>query len=293
MRVLVTGGCGYIGTKVVLKLIERGHRVRIMDIDDSNGEIVPHDFLLGDIRDTALLAQALEGVDTVIHLAAVVPYLGGGPPHPLESQMDEINHLGACTVARLSKEKGVKHFVFTSTCSTYGLGEGLDENAPQKATIPYATSKIKAEQCILRENPHATILRLATVFGPSSRIGWHPVFNAFVRDSVVNGKLDIFNPDAYRSYIYINDVVRAIVIIAEAPAEVVSGEIYNVGGVNCTKRELALLIKEFFPDTIIEMDNGTQKGYSVSFEKIAKLGFKVETDPREGVAQFAKILSPR
>lgn len=293
--ILVTGGSGYIGTALTSRLAREGYAVRILDLNKPSG--LHNEFLQGDIRDLALLSEALEGVDTAIHLAAVVPDLGdGGSPHPLEPEMDDINYGGACLVAEVAKDKGVPRFIFTSTCSTYGAGIGLDEKSTLKATIPYATSKIAAEHYILPLTDadfHPTILRLATVFGPSKKMGWHTVFNGFVRSAIRTKKLDIYNPDAYRPFVSLGDAANGIIMAIEAPLKDVSGEVFNVGGTNCTKAGLASLIKEYFPETAITMDDGKKEGYRVFFDKIAKLGFKIKTTPREGIRQFAEIYGGR
>lgn len=288
--ILVTGGSGYIGTALTSRLAQAGYAVRTLDLNEPSG--LYKEFLQGDIRNLALLGKALKSVNIVIHLAAVVPDLGdGGSPPPLEP-MEEINNEGACLVAEVAKDRGVPRFIFTSTCSAYGAGIGLDEKSPLRASIPYATSKIAAEHYILPladADFHPTILRLATVFGPSKKMGWHTVFNGFVRSAIRTKKLDIYNPGAYRPFVSLDDVIDGIIMVMEAPAEDVSGEVFNVGGTNCTKAELASLIKEYFPETAITIDDGKKEGYTVFFGKIVRLGFKIKTTPREGIRQFADI----
>lgn len=288
MKVLVTGGCGYIGIKLVLKLIERGHQVRVLD-QDAHEEISAHcDFLQGDIRDTGLLRQVLEGIDAVIHLAAVVP------PSQLEPQIEEINFAATCTLGQLSKEKQVSRFILASTCALYGSGFNFDEDTPLSTTSLYASSKARAENCILAlkgDGFHPTVLRLATVFGPSYRMGWQSLFNTLIRDAILDGSISIHDPNALRPFIHIDDVVQAIILVLEAPLEPVSGEIFNVGGINCTKAELARLIQEQFPRIEVELGNDPGEGYSVSFEKISRLGFKLGVTLDEGVVQLGKTLS--
>ncbi|MBI4302312.1 MAG: NAD(P)-dependent oxidoreductase [Chloroflexi bacterium] len=303
-KVLVTGGAGYIGSKLISALIQEKHTVRVFDIPEAlkkpllfaplpSLETVP-----GDIKDTAKLPSLLQDVDVVVHLAALVR--GGAAPGTTEaSAMWEINYEATCRLADLCRIKGIERFLFISTCGNYG---GADSNRLAKeedaliVTSPYAETKIRAEEHILsnvNEQFHATVLRLATVFGSSPRMSFEPLINRLVYDAVVNKSLVVQGPNAWRPFVHIDDVVKAIVLTLRSPLDLVSGQVFNVGAnsMNYTKADIVRILQQFVPDLAVELHGEDPRSYKVCFDKIAQiLGFRTSKGLEEGVAEMVQLL---
>jgi nucleoside-diphosphate-sugar epimerase len=305
-KILVTGGTGYIGSSLIPKLLHKGYSVRVVDTrnwDEGTSSALGGDdfeFLQGDIGDKNILDRSLDGVDTVIHLAAVVSV----PRIQREEQGQSIyrtNYLLTCQLVDRCKERQVTRFIFTSTCSNYGA-TGYDEYAteekPLNPTSPYAKAKVEAENYILSSANsyfHPTVLRLATVFGPSPRMSFEPLLNALVKDALEKKSLLIYGGESWRPFLHIDDAIQAILLVLDAPLELVSGEVFNVGSnsLNYRKKELAMIIKKHLPYAEIEIkpQEADPRSYRVSFDKITKvLGFKTTKTLEEGIAELIKVM---
>ncbi|MFA5300714.1 MAG: NAD(P)-dependent oxidoreductase [Lutibacter sp.] len=294
MKICVTGASGYIASKLLPELLKE-HEVNAVDLDQLDLKHNRLTFYKGDIRDLVLMDKAIKDVDTVIHLAAVVP------PHPtLESQTEDINYVGACKLAVFARVKGVKRFLMASTCSVYGTGDNLTEWAvPQigltshAPNTPYVSSKIKFENYLLSLRSdvfNPVIFRFSTVFGYAPKIGWQSLFNSLVKEAIENGELLIRFPNAYRPFCHIDDIAQGIKIVLKLPIENSSGKVYNIGGINVTKIKLAELIKEQMPDVNIKDLGGKDLGYSVNFDLIHDLGFKLTKDLQCGIRELLEVL---
>ena len=201
MKILVTGGAGYIGSKLIAWLLGRNHQVRVLDSLPFGGESLlsfydhpAFEFIRGDIRSVEVSGKALDGVDAVIHLAAAVIVSGSEDASERQS-IHEINYVATCGFVDLCRGKGVERFIFTSTCSNYGLSQASNlasEEDLLNPTSPYAIAKVEAEKYILSSvdaDFHPTVLRLATVFGLSPKMSFQPLLNAFVRDAAIKKSL--------------------------------------------------------------------------------------------------------
>ncbi len=307
MRILLTGGAGYIGSKLVPKLLSQDYEVTVLDSllfgDQSLSSFSSHPgfkLIQGDIRDKNIIYQVLDKIDAVVHLAANVTV--SGSESASEAQLiSEVNYLATCNFVDLCKEKQVERFIFTSTCSNYGISEATKyavEDDVLKPTSPYAESKVSAEKYILSAADahfHPTVLRLATVFGVSPRMSFQPLFNALVRDAVVNKSLSIYGAHSWRPFVHIEDVIQAILLVVQARLELVSGQVFNVGSnaLNCQKLQLVNVIKKHLPETEIEIkgDIVDPRSYKVSFDKITKvLGFRTAKTMEEGVAEVKEVI---
>ena len=306
MKILVTGGAGYIGSKLVLKLLDENYEVRVLDSLPPESESLDLDShpglesITGDIRDKDGLRQVLDGIETVIHLAASL-IAGGSEDAAQLLSIQEINYLATCRFVDLCKERRIGRFIFASTCSNYGLSDvtrDANEEDPLVATSAYAESKIEAEKCVLSSADahfHPTVLRFATVFGSSPRMNFQSLFNALVRDAVVNKSLLVYGANSWRPFVHIEDVVQAILLVVQAPLELVSGEIFNVGSesLNYQKLQLVNVIKKYLPETEIEIkgDIADPRSYKVAFDKVTRvLGFKVTRTIDEGVVEVKEIV---
>ncbi len=307
MKILITGGAGYIGSKLVPRLLEHNHGVRILDSNEvgrdyplfhkPNANI---EFMPGDIRYQDIINKSLDGIDGVVHLAAAV-IVSGSESDAQARLINQINHEATCNFAHSCRDRGVERFVFTSTCSNYGkrdMAKSATENDPLDPTSPYAIAKVKAERCILDltgASFHPTVLRLATVFGMSPRMNYNPMLNQFVKEAVISKSLLIFGAHTWRPFVHIDDVVSAVILVLDAPLPLVSGEVFNVGAdnLNCQKVELANLIRKHLPETAVQMRGSKldPRDYKVSFEKVARvLGFRVTKGLEDGIREMKEEL---
>ena len=306
MRVLVTGGAGYIGSVLVLELLRRGHHVRVLDSLRFGGESLlgaygtcRFDLIRGDIRDEADLVRALgDGIDAVVHLAAIV----GDPACSREpEEARSVNYEATCRLVDLCRSRGVTRFIFSSTCSNYGISDpacAATEESPLNPVSLYAETKVEAERYVLRaadEAFHPTVLRLATVFGISPRMRFDLLVNEFTRDALLLQKLVVYGERFWRPYIHVSDVAEVIITALSAPVSSVSGQVFNVGSdtENYQKRQLVALVCEQIPDTQVEVVPGGKdpRSYRVSFEKLRRvLGFRPRWRVVDGIAQVRRAL---
>ena len=301
MRILITGGAGYIGSVLTTHLLQAGHQVRVLDALMFGGESLlgvynnpGFEFLRGDVRDTDLVADALDGIDAVVHLAAVV----GEPACNKFPELARTTNLEATMrLVDQAKEMGVSKFVFTSTCSNYGISDTsvlADEEAPLNPVSLYAETKVEAEKYVTGAADDrfcACILRLATVYGLSPRMRFDLLVNELVRDAVSNKWVVIYGPDSWRPFVHVKDVARAFEAVLEAPADKISGSTFNVGSDsgNCQKRQLAELIRKHIPYADIEIMERKRdpRNYRVSFGRILRvLGFKTSKTIEDGIVEI-------
>jgi nucleoside-diphosphate-sugar epimerase len=303
---LVTGGAGYVGSIVVDELLARGHRVRVVDSllhGSVPSLLLPwgtegFEFRRGDVRDRALMASALEDVDRVVHLAAIV----GDPACSREPELArEVNLDGTLALLEEARAAGVDRFVFASTCSNYGKLEG-DDYATEEFTLApvslYAETKVGAELEVLaaangRIAP--SCLRFATAFGTSPRMRFDLTVNEFTRDVALDKDLVVYGEQFWRPYVHVRDAARAVATVLDASREDVSGEVFNVGDTdeNYRKLDIVGLLQDRFPAARVEFVHKDEdpRDYRVSFEKLgSKLGFAVERRVADGIDEVVALV---
>ena len=269
MRVLVTGGAGYIGCLVVEELLTKNHLPVVLDTFYWGKESLEPvrdkiDIIEGDCRNSKDIIYALEGIDGIIHLAGIVgePACMRNPKAHYTTNIESTRTLiHCCTEPELDL---VKDFVYASSCSVYGNVQGLysevTEDTPPAPLSAYASAKLKAEKIILdraRKVPHfhPTILRLTTVFGWSLRPRLDLVTNLFAYRAWKEKKITIYGDGLqYRSLIHVKDVARALVATLEAQRFIRSGKIFHLGeeSNNLTLKDLAEIVRAILPDTKIK-----------------------------------------
>ena len=278
--ILVTGGAGYIGSVLTHKLVELGYNVRIIDSliygKDGISDLISKnsvELIEKDIRDEKILNEAVKEIDCVIHLAAIV-----GDPlcKKIPVAAKQINEDATKKLVIISKEHGVKRFIFASTCSNYGSASAtVDENSQVQSLSLYSSTKVNSENFILNTKNSSfepCILRFATAHGLSPRMRFDLLLQEFLRDAILDKKIRIYGPNFWRPLAHVDDISNACIAAIKSPSDIISGEIYNVGHTreNYTKIMLAEIIREFVPSTKIEIIESKKdlRTYKVSFDKI-------------------------
>ena len=302
-KILVTGGCGYIGCVLVPILLQHGYEVRVFDklyygdtflksVAD-NIELIP-----GDVR--SLNPEVLEGIEGVIHLGS----LSNDPTAEFDPEATHsINYTGTINLARACKDRGIERFIFASSCAVYGFHlEGLaDESHPPCPQSAYAKSKLDVDielQKMADDNFCPVSLRQATVFGFSPRMRWDIVVNAFVMHAFKNERLDVwFGGDAWRPLVHVKNVAEAYVHCLKADSGKVRGEVFNLVCDNYRILDVAQRVREALSgigistDIDINRDQVDSRSYRINGEKITKhLGFNPSVSIEEGTEEIGKIL---
>jgi nucleoside-diphosphate-sugar epimerase len=300
MRVLVTGGAGYIGSILSRALLEKGYDVTCLDRlffgDDSIKEIAERITLVkDDIR--WFEPRILKGVDAVFDLAS----LSNDPSGELDPQKTlEINHKGRARVAALARKHGVRKYVLASTCSVYGFQKGmLTEESSLNPLTTYAKANVLAEKEVLPLADRAfsvTALRQATVYGFSPRMRFDLAINGMVLGFFKNGKIPIMRDGKqWRPFVHVRDTSNAFIKVLESDSELVSGQIFNVGCNDQNVRifDLARLVADSIdlPFNHEWYGSPDTRSYRVSFDKIRKtLSYKPSYTPKEGSKEVFQAL---
>jgi nucleoside-diphosphate-sugar epimerase len=285
-------------------LLGCGWRVRALDTLRWGGEsllgVWTHPFFelhKGDVTDPSTRAAALDGMDAVVHLAAIV----GDPACKQEPDLaHRINFEATKALYDEVAATGAREFVFVSTCSNYGIADPSElatEGSPLNPVSHYARTKVAAEQYLLGQSdgPAVTVLRLATVYGVAPRMRFDLTVNEFARDVALGRTLEIFAETLWRPYVHVRDVAAAIRLVLEAPEALRRGQVYNVGRTreNYQKKALGDLLKQRIPDSRITtvVSGHDPRSYRVGFEKIAAaLGFEPAHAVPEGLDEVINLV---
>ncbi|UCC68783.1 MAG: NAD(P)-dependent oxidoreductase [Armatimonadota bacterium] len=311
-KVVVTGAAGYIGSVLVSHLLAEGYRVEAVDSLMYGGDaLVAHlrhpRFRLHhcDIRDLSACGSVLAGADAVVHLAAIV----GFPACAKMPKRDiwEINYQASLNLVNEAERNHVRRFVFASSYSNYGVADEsgiVTEESPLNPQSLYAETKVAAEVSLREQAPslgvQPVLLRFATVFGVSPRMRFDLMVNQFVFEAHTSRRIELFQPDASRSFLHVFDAARAIEMAVAWEGDDVSGETFNVGSddANMTKRELAALVARNVPGTVVEVEemalDGDIRSIRLSCEKIRRrLSFHPTVSVERGVVEIIKALAAR
>lgn len=306
MKVLVTGGAGYIGSHIVEQLLDNGHDVRVLDSFLFGSEALepfenhPNlDIQEGDIRHIEDLSYALENREAVIHMAGIV----GDPACGVNEQATRsVNIESTKALIEVCKVHDIERLIFASTCSVYGASElmELNEGSVLNPLSLYAESKIDAEEIILQSthdkfsDPNditPTILRLGTIFGWSRRMRFDLVVNLLTAKAVLEDDIPVFGGEQYRPLVHCADAASAFVKVLEADEETVDREIFNVGDndLNYQIKEVGRIVEENVPEAEVRFVEHKEddRTYRVSFDKINyNLGWETEYDIADGVQEI-------
>ncbi|HRB30112.1 MAG TPA: NAD(P)-dependent oxidoreductase [Ferruginibacter sp.] len=307
MKVLVTGGAGYIGSVLVRQLLEKGYKVRALDSLKFGGDALyevmlnPNfEFIKGDIRNTKDVETALKDIDAVAHLAAIV---GDPACKKYSDEAHETNWNGSVALFEAAEKAGIKKFVFASTCSNYGKMPDPDsfvtETSELRPVSLYAELKVKFEKYILEErknsNMCATSLRFSTVYGFSPRIRFDLTVNEFTRNAIINGEQEIWGAQFWRPYCHVEDLARAVIVVLETDNAKVKSEVFNVGSTdeNYNKGMIIEEVCKVVPNVkvnYVDM-NEDPRDYRVNFDKIkSQLGYSITKKVPDGVKEIYTLL---
>jgi nucleoside-diphosphate-sugar epimerase len=297
MNVLFTGGAGYLGSELTGYLLREGHKVTVLDslLYDSTSLLryvnnPNFDFVKGDVRDHKQLANLMAKADIILPFAALV----GFPlcdQRPVEA--DDVNYFANQVIADAKSRDQI--VIYPCTNSGYGTSEGVcTEASPLNPVSLYGRTKVAAEDAY-RATDGCTTLRLATVFGPSSRMRTDLLVNNFVLKALRDRVLVLYECEFMRNYVHVHDVCKAVMFIINNWDQC-KNETYNVGNdkLNMNKLQLAETIQKQLPLEIIRAEFNSDpdvRDYEVSSQKIVDAGMVFDYDLDIGVQQLTKAFS--
>jgi nucleoside-diphosphate-sugar epimerase len=294
MKVLVTGGAGYLGSVLVDMLLEQNYDVVVLDkLLFNQTSLLQYTsnpkfkFIYGDVRNEYLLEKLCKEADVIIPLAAIVgfPACAADPTLAREINFDQI-----CNIVRFAKDKQI---LYPNTNSGYGIGVGQTECTEESPLTPisvYGQTKCDAE-AFLRATTSAITFRLATVFGVSPRMRTDLLVNDFVYKAITDKYIVVFEKNFKRNFIHIRDVASAFLFMLEN-YEKYKGEIFNVGlsSANLSKQELLEKIQSHVKDFAVSYndyyEDPDKRDYIVSNSKLEETGWVPEWNLDKGIKQL-------
>jgi len=302
MTVLVTGGLGYLGSRLIREVPDHpafaGETVRIMDNYRKPRyntlwdlpSYADYEFVEGDIRDEDDVARAVDGVDTVFHLAAIT---NAPETFDIPEETWDVNYDAALSLYDAAREAGASQFVSACSCSVYGrTDEEITEEFDCDPESPYGESKLEAEQEMLRRydgEMGLTALRLGTIYGWTRGMRFDTVVDKFALLAATREPLTVYEgaEDQRRPYLHVQDAVRSFLFAA---SELGDGDTYNVVGENGRLQDVVDAIEKYFPEVEVgytQVEQLNQLSYIVSDEKINERGFETMYDLDQGVEELA------
>jgi len=302
--VLVTGGAGYVGAVLVPKLLAFGYRVKVLDLYLFGEDVLPRgnaglEEIRGDVRDQALLRKALEGVDAVIHLACI----SNDPSFELDPRLSRsINYEAFEPLVAISKQAGVRRFIYASTSSVYGVSDepNVTEEHPLVPLTDYNKYKGLCEPILFRYQSDAfttVTVRPATVCGYSPRLRLDLTVNILTNLAVNERKITIFGGAQKRPNIHIEDVSDLYVELLEISAYLIAGKTFNCGYQNHTVAELGRIVRDtvlqelphLAPIEMTTVPSNDRRSYHIPSEKIwRELGWRPKRTVEDAVVDLSR-----
>lgn len=279
MKVLVTGGAGFVGSLLVPALLARGHRVTVVDwmiYGDTLAEHANLEQLRYDIRHIRKIGDH----DAVIHLACI----SNDPSFELDPELGKsINYDATVRLVQLAKEAGVKRFIYASSSSVYGVkpdGVEVTENLTLEPLTDYSKYKAMGEEVVLKAQSAsftATVLRPATLCGYAPRLRLDLIVNLLTNQAYHNEVIPVLGGSQRRPNLYIGDMVRAYIEVLQAKPIDIGGEVFNVGAQNASVLEIAEAVQRAVGGKLTVQPTDDRRSYAINSEKIAhELGFYPE-----------------
>jgi len=297
MKVLVTGGAGYLGSILSEQLLEAGHQVSVLDnLKYGSGNLFhlcanPNfEFVQGDVREEGLVGRMVKSADVIIPLAAVV----GAPACDQDPWLAEAINLKAVRLINGLRSSN-QLMIYPTTNSGYGTKSGAvlcTEETDLEPISLYGRTKVEAESAVL-DTANSITLRLATVFGMSPRMRLDLLVNYFVYEAVTRRYLVVFEKDFKRNYVHIRDVADCFIHCIENSQDMV-GLPYNVGldAANLSKAELVEKIREYVPELYVDYSeigsDPDKRNYIVSNKRIGEKGFQAQRSLDQGIQELLK-----
>jgi nucleoside-diphosphate-sugar epimerase len=290
VRILVTGGAGYIGSTLLALALREGHALTVLDRVEPPPALAMLSgvrYINADIRERDILRRAMVEADAVVHLAAV----SGRPAcdrDPVEAISVNVDGTRAVCEAAAGRP-----LVFASTGSVYGaVPDGLcTEETPARPVSLYGTTKLEAEKLACRM-PGGVCLRLATCYGLSPCMRLDLLVNHFVDVLLRDGRIRVFEPEARRTFLHVSDAARAILHVLALPPGTFEGSTFNTGdeAQNISKRGVLEIICAQLPGAVVEyVSEGTdpdRRDYAVSYTRIRSTGFRAAVGMQDGIRRL-------
>ncbi len=296
-RIFITGGAGYVGAVLVPRLLEEGYAVTVFDLMIYGEEVIQSHpkltMIKGDVRDRALLKKTVPGHDAAIHLACI----SNDPSFELNPDLGKSINLDAFRpLVEISKQSGVKRFIYASSSSVYGIKEesNVHEGMSLEPLTDYSKFKADCEKILAEyQSPDFTTvtIRPATVCGYSPRQRLDVVVNILTNLAYHKREITVFGGKQLRPNIHIQDMVESYLLLLKAPTEIIAGETFNAGYENQSVLELAETVKAVIGDDVKLVCSPTDdnRSYHISSKKIAeKLGFIPQHTIRDAVEGIRK-----
>ena len=298
-NVLITGGGGYVGSVLVPKLLKEGHKVKVIDLfwfgEHVFDNVKGHPGLSvvkGDIRDVDLLKKATLGFDAVIHLACI----SNDPSFEMNPELGKSINLDAFEpLVKISKDNGVKRFIYASSSSVYGIREEehVTEDLSLKPLTDYSKFKAKCEEILFKEQTsdfNCITIRPATVCGYSPRLRLDLTVNIFTNLAINNGEITVFGGKQKRPNLNIHDMTNLYIKLLEYPDDLLAGKVFNAGYENHSIEDIAKMVQKVIGKDKIKLSftkTSDIRSYHISSQKIAEeLGFKPEYSIEQAVSEL-------
>lgn len=300
MKIGITGAAGFVGSTLCRLALKEGHSVRALDNfhkgnADSLIELARSpvfEFMYGDVTNYKNCREFVEGLDAIIHLAAIVGF-PACKKHPALAR--EVNLEGTRHLIKARNHYKDIPFVNASTGSVYGVIEDIctEESFCNPASF-YGEVKLDAERIVIK-NSNTVSFRFATGFGVSPNMRINLLVNDFVYQALVNGHIEVFQPHARRTFIHVRDMSRAFLWGIKYIKEDGREKVFNCGDnkLNWTKGELVQYVMEktgcrlYFEDFAQDED---KRDYEVSYKRINDAGFHCMYSMEQGIDELIKAV---
>lgn len=290
MKILVTGACGYKGTVLVPKLLSAGMQVIAIDTQWFGNYLQSHENLTVLQQDVRFVEQInLDGVDAIIHLASIA----NDPCGDLNPKLTwETSALATMQLADRARRQGIKHFIYASSGSVYGVKEEeqVTEGLSLKPISEYNKTKMVAERVLLsyREDMTVQIVRPATVCGLSPRMRLDVSVNMLTMQALVNGKITVFGGDQTRPNIHMHDITDLYIFLLNNPQHT---GVYNAGFENLSIMDIAEMVVAKVPAEIVRAPSNDPRSYRINSDRLLATGFRPSKTVDAAIGEIVEAYS--